>query len=247
MKKGGVSIFIAVILLIVAAVGVFYLVSKPFSTQVKEAARQATQWTPENIKQNPTGYLSWAVDECREIEDRLQTAQFSIQTKIKTNERKIGVYEEEFARYAELLDEAKPIYQSSADTDSWPVTLRGNELSQEQLKALIVDTYEKKVQRNTLLEDLALTTRQLTQQTDQIEAEIAKVTRMKGQLSVDLERVKIRESAEDIGEIADRMGAILDTSTALQAPPSTGPVAEDLMTPSKDERMNTTFERIMAE
>ena len=52
--------------------GVLLVWSKPFSSRVKQATRQVTEWTPENIQKDTVGYLQWALDSVHGTETHLE-------------------------------------------------------------------------------------------------------------------------------------------------------------------------------
>ena len=75
-----------ILAIVIVGGGILFFYSKPFSTKVKEAARQATEWTSENIQKDPVGYLTWAMDECYATEEKLSASKLSMNTQLESGE-----------------------------------------------------------------------------------------------------------------------------------------------------------------
>ena len=97
---------------------IWFFVSKPFQTHVNQAFNQATQWTPENIKKDPVGYLTWALAEVGKTEDKLQASELSLKTKKNATARALEKHTADQSQYEKLLTEFKEAYTTAARTRS---------------------------------------------------------------------------------------------------------------------------------
>ena len=81
------GVVVAVIVLVLVLGGVWYFVSDPFHQRVKDTFTGQTKWTPENIKKDPAGYLSWAIDQTTATKGKLETAQLALDKAEQTDLR----------------------------------------------------------------------------------------------------------------------------------------------------------------
>ena len=107
MGRRLVGIIVGLVVLVLVAGGIWFFVSKPFQTNVKQGWNQATQWTPENIKKDPVGYLTWALDEVGKTEEKLQASELSLKTKKNATSRALEKHTADKSQYENLLTEFK--------------------------------------------------------------------------------------------------------------------------------------------
>ena len=138
-----VGIIVALIVLALVVGGIWFFVSKPFQTHVTQAYNQATQWTPENIKKDPVGYLTWALAEVGKTEDKLQASELSLRTKKNKTERALEKQTADQSQYEKLLTEFKEAYTTAAQKKKWPARVRGTEFDEMHMKRKIVECNDK--------------------------------------------------------------------------------------------------------
>lgn len=246
-RKQGLSPILILVLLALAAGVILYFWSQPFQTRVNEAARQASQWTPENIQKDPVGYLTWAREETGRTEQTLQASTLSLKTKLNEATRQVAANRESLDTYTTLLGEAKSLYREAAATDSWPATLRGVSLTEAQLKAKIVEAFEKVQGLDQLIATYNETSSIMSRKLAEVDAKLSEVRKLRGKLATDLEIAKVKKSVEGLGEISDRLAAIMDTASALTDVTAGDVSLEDLVTPTGDQKLDEDFSKIMAE
>ncbi len=245
--KAGSSAVLVIILIAVIG-GLFaYFWSKPFKTKVDEAARQAREWTPENIQKDPVGYLTWAMSESQATEDRLNASALSLRTKKNQIERESTAGSADQESYRKLLDEAKALYRTAAAGGQWPVDLRGSKLDEAQLKAKIVEASAKVTSIADMMAAYTKAHTVIERKSEQVEAKLGEVRKLRNKLSTDLEIAKVNKSVEGIGAINDQVASIMDTANALVSQQDGGVSLEDLVTPSGQQRMDEEFSKIMGQ
>ena len=138
-----VGLIVGLVVLLLVAGGIWYLVSKPFQTHVNQSLTQATQWTAENIKKDPVGYLTWALAEVGKTQDKLQASELSLRTKKNTTARALEKQTADKSQYEKLLGEFKAAYTTAAGEKKWPTMVRGMEFDEMHLKRKIVECNDK--------------------------------------------------------------------------------------------------------
>jgi len=242
--REGVSIILILIVLLIIGGAGFYFYSDVFKTKVNEAARQATKWTPENIQEDPVGYLTWARSECSTSLTSMKARALSLRTKVNEASRELTARASDEKSFQSLLDEAKGLYRTANEANQWPVSLRGTSLSQEQLKKKIVETYQRIESDSTVATAYQNSINTFNAQLEKINRKTTEIEQLKRKLTTDLEVAKVNVTTKGLEGIAERVNAIMDTSLAL-ADLSKEPSIDDLVTPSKDEKINTQFDQIM--
>lgn len=246
-RSGAIGIIFAVIVLVLVVGAVFFFVSKPFSTRVREAARQATEWTPENIRKDPVGYLSWALRECRDTDDRLRASAISLRTKKNEADRKLRIAQADRESYQSLLTEAKAAFRKADAESAWPIRLRDVELEREALKGKIVAAADRVDSLDDLIATYEQTAGVIARKLEDVNDQLAEVEKMCSRLATDLEVAKVRQSVEDLGAISDEFHAIMDTTDALVSDVESGTSLEAMIRPPENVRIDEEFERIMSE
>ena len=239
---------IVIVLVVIAVLGVIlFFVSKPFSTRVKEATRQVTEWTAENIQKDPVGYLTWALDECKKTENRLLASKLALKTKKNQTERSLTANQADLTAYSKLLDEAKALYKKASAANTWPVELRGVKLEQAPLKTKIVEAHDKVKNLGELVSTYKQTQGVIDRKLTDVETKVMEVQKLKNKLSTDLEVAKVKKSVDGIDAISDRLSAIAATTDALVSTTAEGASLEDMIEPTGQQRVDTEFDKIMNE
>jgi hypothetical protein len=237
-----VIVGIAVVLLI--AGGIWYFVSKPFQTHVNQVYDKATQWTPENIKKDPVGYLTWALAEVDKTKDKLDASRLGLATKKNANTRVLKKQSADMSDYENLFKEFKDAYAKAGTEKHWPVTVRGKEFSEKAFKSATVECNAHIANTKVVVDTLTKTEKLIDDKLSEIEAKLSEVEQLKIKLSANLEIANANKSVEDIGSIGDQLNAIVDTSSALAKTTEENSVA-DMVKPSGDAHVEDEFSKIM--
>ncbi|GEM_PF-3191901 len=242
-KKGSATVF-AIIGVVVVGLVIFYFVSDPFSTRVDQVASQATEWTPENIQKDPVGYLTWALKETGKTEQQLNASALSLRTKQNQADRQLTAKSADLSNYTKLLEEMKQAYKDAAANSAWPANVRGIQMEEAVLKGKVVESNDKINQLNELVGTYQKTKSVIGRKLGEVEQKLTEIRKLQNQLSTDLEIAKVNKSVEGIGDINDKLMAIMDTSSALAN--DSGDISlDDLVSPSNDQMVDDEFSKIM--
>ena len=243
--SSAVGIIVGLIVLALVAGGIWFFVSKPFQTHVKEGWKGATQWTPENIKKDPVGYLGWALDEVGKTQERLQAIELSLRTKKNATARALEKNTADKSDYEKLLTELIGAYKTAAEQKKWPAKIRNTEFDEMGLKRKIVECNSKIKNTDTLVEAYSKTDKLIGDKLGEIENKLADVEKLKNDLSTKIDLAKANESAEDIGSVGNQLNNIVDTTSALAATAEKGTSVESMIKPSGDAKVDDEFSKIM--
>jgi len=241
------AIVIGLIAVVVVGLGVFYVVSDPFSTSVDSAFEGATEWTSENIQANPVGYLSWAGKQVEKTENDLKTSELSLTTNINKAKRKMEKAEAEISTYQAFVDEAIAGYKKAKKEDSFPVMVRGQSLDEPTLKKMTVEASTKLKASKDLKGAFQKMLTTLDKKLTEVKSKQTEVMKMKVKLESDLEIAKTNKTVDGIEGIGDRLGAIMDTSQALAGATTDAPSLDSMLAPSGEQQVDTDFEALLSD
>ncbi|MEI8376261.1 MAG: hypothetical protein WCJ35_25860 [Planctomycetota bacterium] len=241
-----VGVIVGLIVLALVGGGIWYFVSKPFKTHVNQGWDQATKWTPENIKKDPVGYLTCALDEVGKTEDKLKASELSLKTKKNATARALEKHTADKSQYEKLLTEFKEAYTTATEQKKWPARVRNTRFDDEMgLKRKIVECSDKIKLTESLVDTYTKTDKVIGDKLGEIEGKLTEVDKLKNKLSTNMEIAKVNQSVDDLGSIGDQLNAIVDTSSALAKTAEEGASVTDMIKPSGDARVDDEFSKIM--
>lgn len=110
---------------------------------IKEAIRQDTQWTAENIQKHPYLFLQDQLRNCDRLKNKIEAQNITLVRMEKTAMRKIEDSKSMVKRYNKFLGEAKIAYKAAEESGRWPVTVGAYEMTEEELNDKIADALER--------------------------------------------------------------------------------------------------------
>lgn len=235
------------LLLALTAGGIWFYLSKPFQTTVKRNYEQATEWTSENIKHDPAGYLTWALEEVQRTESKLESSVLGLKTRKNAMDRALDKYRADQNEYEKLLGELKVGYRTASAAQAWPVKVREISFDESAIKRKVVECSDKLKSTTSLVETYTKTRDVIDGKLRQVELKLDEVVKLKNRLSTDMEIARVNKSVEGIDSIGDTLNAIIDTSTALAKTAEAGTSVEEMIKPSNASKIDEEFSKILAE
>jgi len=246
-KAGGAMWVVLIIVAVIGGLGVWYLVSKPFAARVDETTRQATQWTPEQINKNPSGYFSWAIGELTRNVEKLKANALALKIEKAKAERSIAENTTRAESSAKTLDMARAAYKALPDTTvdgqtvkQFPLTVAG--VTFDTLNAFKLECYKLENRRkiaeanttnfkaiiqkiNSWLEKISV---KQTEAEIKLETANAQLAMLKASQTID----GIGGLAKSINSLLDEMGVVASDSDPARVGRSLIDVAEQSETPT---------------
>jgi chromosome segregation ATPase len=241
----GSGIVIAAIILVLGAGTIFFFVSDPFNTKVKEGYKQATKWTPENIQKDPVGYLTWAVDRCESTKKDLESTMISLKTKNNDLERKVTTTESELANYEDLLQDLKQLHKETEANDSWPATYKDHQFDKNELQNRVVETFNRVENLEMKLNNYTNLKEKITSKLSDVEAKKSELNQMEDKLETQLEMAKVNDSVSGLEDIGGELHTVLDKANALATTTDDSTDIDNLVKSSEDEKTKAAFDKIM--
>jgi hypothetical protein len=245
-RGAAAGVMVAVIVLVLVLGGIWYFVSKPFQTHVNETLRQQTDWTSENIKKDPEGYLTWAIAQVDKTRDKLKAAQLTLTTQQIEIGKKLDEKSDVKSKCETLLKDMKDAYTKASARNDWPVTVGQNKFEDERaMKSKIVEVSHFLENTTKLVGTYTKAKGTVGDRLADIDGQLVKVESLKTTLSTNLETAKVQKTFEGIDDIGSDFSKIVNTSEALAKTDEKNTSVSDMLKSSGDARIDEEFDKIM--
>lgn len=100
---------------------------------LREAIRQQTTWTSENIARNPYLFIQDQIRQCDSLKAKIEAQTITLTRMGKEAARKVEEAVGMNARYTRFLSAANAAYDAAEASGKWPVTVNGYEMDEDEL------------------------------------------------------------------------------------------------------------------
>ena len=246
-RRGAVAgAVIAIIVLVLVAGGIWYFVSDPFHQKINDTIKGQTKWTPENIKKDPAGYLSWAIDQTNGTKGKLEAAELPLQKQLNEINDNLADNKAKVTTYEALLNNLMDDYDKANAENSWPVTIGSVTLETPQaLKEKATEVNGKLVQAKTLLNSYTKAQAKVKDRLTDVDDQMTKVENLRTKLQTDLETAKVQQTFDNIEGVSSNFDDIVHTSDALAQTAEKNASVNDMIKPTGEQRVNEEFDKLL--
>ena len=208
----GNSMIIGLVVLVVIAGVVVYFVSDPARAKIDEQLAQFKDWTPENIAENPTGYLKFCRKECEETLSKLKAREIGLAQRKASLAQSKAKSDAKIEKGEPALGELKAAYRAAETAGAFPLTWRSMELEKTKAQQQILKLH-KELEREMKIRDAAdAGLRQLANQDAKID-EVRAVCKDKiSEIDNKIEMLKIKELTDDLKDELVKMKGVISTA-----------------------------------
>ena len=185
--------------------------------ELREALRQDSTWTSENIAKNPYLFLQDQIANCDRLRAKIDAQNITLIRMEKNAKRTVDEAESSQTRYEKFLKDAKAAYKAAKG--AFPVTLNGYSLDEDELNDKIADALErvelakKEFKDNTAIaKKVAIRKGVLKKKRD--------LTSLRMKLVQQAEQVKMNAALAEIGSLNDVLGTIKDMMIEIDEDPT---------------------------
>lgn len=245
-RGAATNLIVGLVVLVVAALAVFYFVSDPFRTKTDTTIRGLTEWTPENIAEDPINYLNFCEAEAKKALKKLEAAKISIaQRRAKLVDMK-ATGESKVAAGEQALTECKAAYIKADAADSFPIEWKGRSYSREEMQAQIVSFYDETEAQRSLLRQVEKGLVQLDAQEKRRAKQKEECQRQLTQIATNREMLKVQEISDALTEQLVNMKGMLAATISVSEESTDLLTLEDLAAEAADSADEGRFEEIMS-
>ncbi len=178
----------------------------PFGAHAPHAhAVPETKWMPENIKKDPAGYLSWAIEQTDATKTKLEAARRALTKQRRDLSDKLQKASADKSGYESFLKELEEAYTKADSKNDWPVAVRGHSFDKSELKRRIVECSEDLENATKLVETYSKALRKVADRLDENDRQRTKLETLGKKLATDLETAKVQETLEGTDNVGSDM------------------------------------------
>ena len=203
---------------------------------VREAIRQDSTWTSENIAKTPYLFLQDQIANCDRLRAKIEAQNITLIRMEKNAKRTVEEAESSQARYGKFLKDAKAAYKAANRT--FPVTLNGYALDEEELNDRIADAMERVELAKKEFTDNTAIARKVAIRKGVLKKKKRDLVNLRMKLVQQAEQVKMNAALAEIGSLNDVLGTIKDMMIEIDEDPTKLSV-EDMTEEDPDAKRNS--------
>ena len=179
------------------------------------AAPDNKTWSAEDITKDPAGYMQWA-------ERRISTQVADRQARLQQLSAHLADIKARQEKFLTQITDVENIHkrmasavQRAEDEDRWPAVVAGRSFDQAKAKAVIEQSQKWLDERRGLAQAYEQAVTRLTQGQQTLEKDVEALYALKEKLALDLERVRLNQGMEELGQVRQREEEIAGFAKAL--------------------------------
>jgi hypothetical protein len=207
---------------------------------LREAVRQDSTWTSENIQKNPYLFIQDQIRNCDQLKAKIEAQNITMVRLGKQAARSIEEADAMTARYTAFLAQAKTAYKEAEATGNWPVNLNGYQLDEEQLGDRIADALERIELAKKDRAAGEVIVRKTAARKDVLKGKGRELASLRLQLVQQGEQVKMNSQLAEINDLANVLGVMKDMMLEIEEDPAQ-PNLDDLAADDPDAARKRTI------
>ena len=188
------------------------------NAEVREAIRQDTTWTSENIQKNPDLFLQDQIRNCDQLKAKIEAENITL---IRMEKKAIRAVEEAgltHTRYEKFLIDAKAAYKAA--NGKWPVSINGYDLDEDELTEKIYDAMNRVKFAEKEQKDNSAIAKKVAIRKGVLKTKKRELASLRMKLVQQAEQVKMNSALAEIGELKASLNAIQDMLIEVDEDPT---------------------------
>ena len=188
------------------------------NAEIREALRQDSTWTSENIQKNPYLFLQDQIATCDRLRAKIEAQNITLIRMEKQATRMVEESEGTLGRYEKFLKYAKAAYK--AVKGKWPVTVNGYDLDEEEFNDKIADAMERIELAKKEKKDNSAIAKKVAIRKGVLKVKKRELVSLRMKLVQQAEQVKMNAALAEIGNLKDVLGTIKDMVLEIEEEPT---------------------------
>jgi len=188
------------------------------NAEIREAIRQDSTWTSENISKNPYLFLQDQISNCDKLKAKIEAQNITLvrmEKKALRDAEEAGGAE---ARYSNFLTDAKAAYKAA--DGKFPVSVNGYEMDEEELNEKIDDAMTRVEIAKKEKRDNQAIAKKVGIRKGVLKKKKQELTSLRMKLVQQAEQVKMNAALSEIGSLKDMLGTIQDMMIEIDEDPT---------------------------
>lgn len=190
------------------------------NAEIREALRQDSTWTSENIQKNPYLFLQDQIRNCDKLKAKIEAQNITLVRMEKEANRKIADATSMTNRYGRFLVEAKKAYKAAEESDKWPVTVLGAEMDEDELSDKIADALERVELAQKEIKTNEGIAKKVVIRKGVLKTKKRELITLRRNLGQQAEQVKMNSALAELGALNDVLGTMKDLMLDIDEDPS---------------------------
>jgi len=188
------------------------------NAEIREAIRQDTTWTAENIRDNPYLFLQDQISACDRLSAKIDAQNITLVRMEKQANRKVEEAESMKVRYEKFLADAKAAYKVA--NSSWPVKVNGYEMDEEEFNERISDAMERVELAKKEIKDSRAIAKKVLIRKGALKTKKRELTSLRLKLVQQAEQVKMNAALAEINSLNGVLATIKDMMIEIDEDPT---------------------------
>ena len=212
------------------------------NAEIREAIRQDSTWTSENIAKNPYLFLQDQIANCDKLKAKIEAQNITL---VRMERKAVRASEEASSmrkRYEGFLNNAKEAFKAA--NGSWPVTVNGYDLDEDDFNDRVADALERVELAKKEYKDNAAIAKKVTIRKGVLKTKKRELVSLRMKLVQQAEQVKMNAALAEIGELKESLGVIKDMMIEIDEDPTKISV-EDLTAEDPNAKRNSKVDSFL--
>ena len=205
------------------------------NAEIREAIRQDSTWTSENIQKNPYLFLQDQIMACDRLKAKIEAQNITLVRMEKKSTRAAEEATSTQSRYEKFLQDAKAAYKAA--NGKWPVSVNGYDLDEDELNDKIADAMERIELAKKEYKDNTAIAKKVSIRKGILKMKKRDLVNLRMKLVQQAEQVKMNAALAEIGDLKASLGVIQDMMIEIDEDPTKMSV-EDLTAEDPNAKRN---------
>ena len=188
------------------------------NAEIREAIRQDTTWTSENIQKNPYLFLQDQIAACDRLKAKIEAQNITLIRMEKKSTRAAEEATSTQSRYEKFLQDAKAAYKAA--NGKWPVSVNGYDLDEDELNDKIADAMERVELAMKEYKDNTAIAKKVSIRKGILKTKKRDLVNLRMKLVQQAEQVKMNAALAEIGDLKASLGVIQDMMIEIEEDPT---------------------------
>ena len=188
------------------------------NAEIREAIRQDSTWTSENIQKNPYLFLQDQIMACDRLKAKIEAQNITLIRMEKKSTRAAEEATSTQSRYEKFLQDAKAAYKAA--NGKWPVSVNGYDLDEDELNDKIADAMERVELAMKEYKDNTAIAKKVSIRKGILKMKKRDLVNLRMKLVQQAEQVKMNAALAEIGDLKASLGVIQDMMIEIEEDPT---------------------------
>ena len=188
------------------------------NAEIREAIRQDSTWTSENIQKNPYLFLQDQIAACDRLKAKIEAQNITLVRMEKKSTRAAEEATSTQSRYEKFLKDAKAAYKAA--NGKWPVSVNGYDLDEDELNDKIADAMERVELAKKEYKDNTAIAKKVSIRKGILKTKKRDIVNLRMKLVQQAEQVKMNAALAEIGDLKASLGVIQDMMIEIDEDPT---------------------------